>query len=275
MPELAGIEVQGLSIGGLETCIDFPRLGFAFDIGRCPESVVSRKTILFTHSHIDHLGGIAQHAASRALKHMPPPTYVVPRHTVEPLRALFAAWTALDGGHPAHELVPLSPGEEVPLDRRRVAVPFHAPHRGPCQGYGIWESRQKLRPEFQGRPQAELQRLVVEEGQRITEEVRTPLVAFTGDARIEVVEEEVVRTAKLLVMEVTFLDERVPPEQARSKGHIHLDEVIERADRFENEALLFTHFSSRYSRAEICAILERRLPAGLRSRVTPLLAGFH
>ena len=102
-----------------------------------------------------------------------------------------------------------------------------------------------------------------------------PEVAFTAATRrIEVVErEEVVRLARLLILEVTFLDDRVSVEDCRAKGHIHLDEVAERADLFENEALLFTHFSSRYTARDIERALDQKLPAELRERVTPLLDG--
>ena len=88
---------------------------------------------------------------------------------------------------------------------------------------------------------------------------------------IEVVErEEVVRKAKVLVMECTFIDERVPVKKAREKGHIHLDEIVERAELFENEAILLTHFSARFNAAEIEAALDKKLPAGLREKVTAL-----
>ena len=50
---------------------------------------------------------------------------------------------------------------------------------------------------------------------------------------------------------VTFLDAQVTVAQARGKGHVHLDEVLERTDLFENEALVFTHFSLRHTREEI------------------------
>ena len=53
--------------------------------------------------------------------------------------------------------------------------------------------------------------------------------------------------------------------------HLVHDEVIERADVFENEAILFTHFSARYGRDEVLSLLDARLPEGLRDRVTPLL----
>lgn len=274
--KLAGIEVAGISVGGLETCIDLPAHKLAFDIGRAPDAAVARKTILFTHAHMDHMGGVAWHCATRALRGMPPPTYVVPRENVDAFRDLFEVWRKLDRSLLKHELVPLAPGEELALDRTRVVRPFRSVHRVPCQGYSIWSRRAKLKPHYQGLAQAEIQRLRVECREEVTHMVETAEVAFTGDTRIEVVEQEaVVRTARLLIIEVTFLDERVCVESARDKGHIHLDEVVERADLFENEALLFTHFSDRYGDREIVALLDAKLPDRLRQRVTPLLSGRH
>ena len=101
--------------------------------------------------------------------------------------------------------------------------------------------------------------------------MEAPILAFTGDTCIDVVErEEVVRTAKVLVMEVTFFDDRVSVENARDKGHIHLDEVLDRAELFDNEHILFTHQSARYTHREAEEICARRLPEGLRERVTVL-----
>ena len=275
MPTLAGIRVEGLSIGGLETCIDLPELKVAFDIGRCPPRVVSRDTILFTHGHADHMGGIAYHAATRALRGMRPPTHVVPASRASAVEALFDAWEVLDHGRPPHRLVPLAPGQEHPLGGNLVARPFTSPHTTPCQGYGLWRRKQKLKAAYLGRSNDEIRRLRQDEGVEVTETVETPEVVFTGDTRIDVVErEEVVRRARLLILEVTFLDDRVSVEDARAKGHVHLAEVAERADLFENEALLLTHFSSRYSAGEIPGLLEAGLPRSLFERVTPLLTGF-
>ena len=275
MPTLANHEVGGLSVGGFETWIDLPRLKLCFDIGRCPTEAVKRPTVLFTHAHMDHMGGVAWHAATRALLGMPPPTYVLPRVNAADFERLIEAWRRLDRSQLPHRLVPCEPGDEVELPNRMLARPFHAPHVAPCQGYGLWSRKTVLAPEYEGLPQAEIQRLRVDEGVEVTRAVETPEVAFTGDTTIEVVErEEVVRTARLLIMEVTFLDDRVTVESSRSRGHVHLDEVVERADLFENEAILLTHVSRRYKPDEVRAILDARLPAGLRERVTPLLEGF-
>ena len=272
MPRLAGHRIEGLSVGGVETFIDCPELKLGFDIGRCPDEAVSRPTILFTHAHMDHMGGVAWHAATRDLRGMSAPTYVVPRENEEAFHELFEVWRKLDQSHAPHRVIALGPGEEWQLPNKLFARPFRSPHRVPCQGYALWSRRRKLREEHLGKSDSELRELRARIGDAMHYVVDVPELAFTGDTLIDVVErEEVVRKARLLVLEVTFVDDRVSVEQCRSKGHVHLYEVVERAELFENEALLFTHFSARYQAHEIVAALDRRLPPRLRERVTPLL----
>ncbi|MDF1798377.1 MAG: MBL fold metallo-hydrolase [Planctomycetota bacterium] len=271
---LAGIEVRGHSVGGLETFIRLPELGLCFDIGRAPESSLSTELVLFTHSHIDHLGGVSSHAASRALRGMGPPTYVVPPPIAPGLQDLLEVWRGLDGANLPCKIVPLGPGDELTIKGRRVVRPFPAHHFGAAQGYVVWDAREKLLPELAGLSGDEI-KARREAGEPVTARIETPLVAFTGDSRIDVLDvEPVLYQAKLLILEVTFLDDRVTVESAREKGHVHLDEVIERADRFQNEAILMTHFSARYNRRQVREILAERLPASLAERVTPLLNHF-
>ena len=66
-----------------------------------------------------------------------------------------------------------------------------------------------------------------------------------------------------MILECTFLDDRVSVAECRAKGHVHLDEIVERADLFENEAILLTHFSARYSAA----------PQPFRTTSAPKIAG--
>lgn len=271
--ELAGLRVQGCSVGGIETCLEVPEYKLAFDIGRCPPSALRLPTVLFTHAHIDHLGGVAFHAATRALRHMPRPTYVVPRHAAEAFRDLFDVWRRLDGSDLPHRLVEAEAGEETKLPNGLLVRPFKSPHRVPCLGYGLWSRRRKLAAQYRD-ASPEAIRAARESGQVVTHTLEVPELAFTGDTRIEVVEREaVVREARRLIMEVTFVDDRVSVEDCRAKGHVHLYEVAERAELFRNEAILFTHFSSRYRPVDVLRALDRTLPAGLRERVTPLLAG--
>lgn len=274
MLQLAGIDVRAISIGGVETCIDLPGYRVAFDIGRAPEFAVARELVCFTHAHVDHMVGVVWHCATRALRNMAPPRYVVAPENAEAFEEMFAAWRKLDRSDLEHETIVLGAGGELELRPGLFLRPFDAPHRAPCQGYALWSRKQKLREAFLGLDPAEIARRRRESASEMFEVVERAEFAFCGDTMIDVVErEEVVRTARLLVLECTFVDERVSVAQARETGHVHLREIAEHAELFQNEAVLLTHFSPRYSKAEITAAVERTLPDELKRRVTLLLEG--
>ena len=264
-------EVEAVSVGGLETCIQLPEFKTVLDMGRCPPRALRFGTVLLTHGHMDHAGGVPFHAATRHLRGQTPPTYVCPPYLAPRLELVLESFRAMDGSALPCEVVSLEPGQEVALGNNCWGRPFRTYHRQPSQGYGIWRRSRKLKPEFQGRSSQELATLRAE-GVEIVAEAERLEVAFTGDTLIDFVEREPeVRRARLLIMEVTFLCDSVSVEHARKTGHVHLDEVAERAELFENEALLLTHFSARYGAQQIQDWLEAKLPDALKERCVPLL----
>ncbi len=269
---LAGHTYLGRSVGGEETCHQFPSLKLAFDIGYAPLSATSIPTLWISHGHDDHCGGLARHAIRRHGRKLDVPIYYVPSEYIEDVRDMIQVRDNLSRGYTSHELRSIKEGDEIELAPDYTMKAFRAFHRIPCLGYALWRSRKKLKSEFQGKSQAEIV-AAKRSGIEVQETISLPEVVFCGDTRIEVVETyDFVRTAKVLILECTMLDvEDSSVDKTRKAGHIHLDEIIERADLFQNQTLMLTHFSARYSSRDVQRILNTRLPVSLKERVVALL----
>jgi ribonuclease Z len=268
--DLPGLRLEAVSVAGLETCIQVPSWKLAFDIGRCPPSAPRWPTVLFTHAHLDHMGGVANHCATRSMMGMAPPHYVMPAKNVDAFGALLDAWRRLDGSPLDCTVQGVVAGDEIQLGQGRIARAFQVYHRVPSVGYALIEQRRKLRPELVGRPGREIAEMR-KAGESIDVLEEHIELAFCGDTLIDVVDREpMVRQARVLILEATFLDDRVGVEATRGKGHIHLDEIIDRAELFENKHLVLNHASIRYSADEIRATVMYRAMLGCWPRTALL-----
>ena len=268
--QLAGIPVRAVSVAGLETCIELPSWRVCFDIGRGHRQTVRNHTVLFTHAHIDHMGGIAHHVATRGLLNMAPPTYVVPKAIADNVENLLDAFRRLDGSDLEANIVGLDPGESLALSQGMVVRPLRAYHRVPCQGYALMEVRRHLKPELVGQDRNQIV-AARERGEDIHVVTEHPKVVFSGDTKIEFLENNpMAQEADVLIMEMSFVDDRVSVQSSRKNGHIHIDEVVERAELFKNKAVLFTHLSARYRQKEAIDAMRIKLPPDLRERAVLL-----
>ena len=73
--------------------------------------------------------------------------------------------------------------------------------------------------------------------------------------------------AKVLITEMSFIRANHRREKIHKFGHMHLDDFIERADKFKNELIVCGHFSTRYHDNEVRRLVESKLPASLRDKV--------
>nr|AAG52354.1 unknown protein; 121665-123450 [Arabidopsis thaliana] len=274
--QIEGYPIEGLSIGGHETCIIFPSLRIAFDIGRCPHRAISQDFLFISHSHMDHIGGLPMYVATRGLYKMKPPTIIVPASIKETVESLFEVHRKLDSSELKHNLVGLDIGGEEFIIRKDLKVKaFKTFHVIQSQGYVVYSTKYKLKKEYIGLSGNEIKNLKVS-GVEITDSIITPEVAFTGDTTSDFVVDETnadALKAKVLVMESTFLDDSVSVEHARDYGHIHISEIVNHAEKFENKAILLIHFSARYTVKEIEDAVSA-LPPPLEGRVFALTQGF-
>ena len=73
--------------------------------------------------------------------------------------------------------------------------------------------------------------------------------------------------SRVLILECTFYDERKSLADTHAGCHVHLDEIIAAAERFENEHIVLMHTSQIYSPRDAREILARRCPQHLHDRI--------
>jgi ribonuclease Z len=165
------------------------------------------------------------------------------------------------------KLVGLEPGQEVELSRELVVKAFATRHTVPSLGFLVWERRKKLKPEYHGLSGDEIRDLRLS-GVVVSAEIRLPKVAYLGDtapAGLDALPD--LYRAEVLILEMTFVAPGERPSIIHKFGHTHLDDVLARAEQFENDVIIASHFSTRLHPDQIQRIIERRLPDSLRGRL--------
>jgi len=261
-----GLTLRGVASGGIRTCLMVPELGLMFDAGPCVSGQMRYDTILVSHGHQDHLGGLPYLVSQRHMMSGGSPQVHLPQEALGPLERIFEAWREIEGFSLPVHLHGHAPGDEVAI-RKGVARCVRSVHRVPSLAWIVERHTQRLRPELAGVPGPELAARR-KAGEDITIPHVTPLLAVTGDTQIELFDREPqLRACTVLVHEVTGWDDRRGVEEVRRWGHTHVDEMIERAEQFEGEALVLVHRSPRHTRREAEQVVRERFPASVRDKV--------
>jgi ribonuclease Z len=263
----AGLTIEGYSRAAVQSYWRVPELKLGFDLGAQPWDFMGTPTWLVTHAHLDHIAALPVYVARRRMMKMEPPTVYVPAEVVEDVKRLLLVMQRLDRGRMVCRLEGIAAGQEVELSREHVLTAFATVHTVPSRGYLVWERRNKLKEEYHGLPGDKIRDLRLG-GVEVTREVRTPLLAYTGDTSPAGLDNfPPLYEAKILITEMSFFREKHRREKIHKFGHIHLDDILERADRFKNELIICGHFSTRYHPREVRQAVAAKLPPGLRDRV--------
>lgn len=258
--------IEGRSRAGNETWFRIRELGIALDIGRCPDLLVSVPNIFVTHAHLDHALGIPFYFSQRNLQRLSVGTVFVPASNEKDFEALMRLHERLEGVSYEFQFAGMQKGDERTL-RKDLNVRAHASsHRVPTNSYEFIEVRHKLQTQYVGLSGEELGALR-SKGAHLEDRLEHSLLFYTGDTDRMILEQnDALFQSSVLMIECSFTSEG-DRERGLRYRHMHVDDLYEFSDRFENDVIVLTHFSMRDSEEDIRSNVARRCPARLRSRI--------
>jgi ribonuclease Z len=254
------LTIEGYSRAAVQTYWRIPELKLGFDLGAQPWAFMGTNVWFVSHTHLDHVAALPVYVARRRMMKMEPPTIYLPEGAIETVEKILKLFTRLDRGRMPCQLLPIKPGDEIELSREHVVTVSATKHTVPSMGFVVWERRRKLKLEYQGLSGPEIRDLRLA-GTDVTEERRVARVAYLGDSSPEGLDNcPAMYEAQVLITEMTFVAPGHRKEKIHKFGHMHLDDFIERRDRFKNELILAAHFSTRYNAKQIRQLVEKAVP---------------
>jgi ribonuclease Z len=244
-----------------------PELKVGFDMGALPWEFMGTPVWFISHTHLDHVAALPLYVARRRMMKMEPPVIYLPDSAVEPVDRMFRAFSRLDRGRLPCDLIGLEAGDEVELSRELVVTATATRHTVPSLGYIVWERRRKLKDEFVGLPGDKIRDLRLA-GEEVTREVRLPRLGYVGDSAPQGLDScPDMYQAQVLISEMTFVAPQHRKDKIHKHGHMHLDDYVQRREKFQNECVIVGHFSTRYHRLQVQRMVAKALPDMLDGRL--------
>lgn len=252
------LRIEGVSRAGEETWIRVHPPGLVFDVGRGATRLAGAQEVFLSHGHLDHALGLPYVLSLRTLHDSRSTRVFAPAAIVEGLEGLIGAAEKLEAETYDYEIGPLVPGDRVEVAKDLVVEAFATDHILPSLGYHLLREKKRLKTEYRDLTGSQLAELRARE---VDIEFRSLEVwlSYCGDTGPGVFDlEPRLFDSPVLLIECTFFDD-ASRDRARRFGHMHLDDLIERAQDFRNQDLVLHHTSRRYSCDQLRDSVSERL----------------
>lgn len=159
------------------------------------------------------------------------------------------------------EWIALDADQRVEMDDQKSKIfmrTFKTRHsqRQLSLGYNVIEVRRRLKQQFVGLSQREINETIWKKGKdEVAEEFEKIIFSYGGDSRP--IDPDQVRNSLFLCHECTYLS--VEDDERNFQQHSFLDEVLETARKAEVETLLLFHTSLRYNLDELRGRLDEAI----------------
>ena len=255
-----GLTIEGYSRAAVQTCWRINELKLLFDCGIQPWDFMGTPTMFISHAHLDHIAALPAYVSRRRMMKMDPPVIYLPDSAVDAAWDMLQQFRKLDRGGMPCELIGMIAGDEIEIGREYMVTALRTKHTIESLGFVVHQRRHKLKPKYvdlEGSQIRELKR----SGKEVTNEVRVPLVAYTGDTSPPGLDNNpVFFESKILISELTFVAPEHRKELIHKNGHMHVDDYVKRADKFQNELVIAGHLSTRYNDSQVKRLVSKALP---------------
>ena len=256
---LGDLTLEGESHAGDQTWFRVHPPGIAFDAGRGALQLSGADCLFLTHGHLDHALGVPFMLSHRTMHQAEDTRVYCPAQIADDLQGLVHAASRLEQVDYRATVVPLAAGDRVDVGRRLLVEAFATDHVVPSLGYHLIERRHRLAAPYRDLSAEEIV-AHRQAGEQVEEEREVLRLTYCGDTGVGVFAGEPrLFDAQVLLLECTFLG-AAARDKGRRFGHLHIEDIAEQADRFNNEHLVLHHLSRRFRRHELRREADRLMP---------------
>ncbi|CAH6421369.1 Hypothetical protein KVN_LOCUS240 [uncultured virus] len=276
-----GYNIKVKSIAGHGTCVYIKELKIAFDMGIMIDSWVHNvDNVFISHGHCDHIGSLHFHGRFRRLYKLDKiANYYLPSYCIDNFNKLYQCIASMDKGihdttkfiyDKSHYNIISSDSlikENCYINPGLYMKSYEMKHKIKNFGYCLFNQKKKLKQDFINFSKNEIIELK-KKNIEISDIISEPLIAYSGDTTIDgILQYPDFLKAKLLIMECSFYDDEVNPDESNKRGHIHIEDIKRNEDKFLNEKILLIHISYSYKKKYVLDIIDKSFSENFKSKL--------